>query len=143
MSGMTGWIVAVIAIIVAGFFYFWPQLSQAPGMQQEGTTEQSQDQGTRLRSPVGIWQSTTGEKFTREIRADGVITDRYEGDTSAGINGQWKIVSTDESAGPMVIEVSWENGVETTSFVVNSLDDDSMTTTELTGQQLVTTFVRI
>lgn len=38
---------------------------------------------------VGTWQSTDDTKFTRELSADGVAIDRYEGDSSGVTKGTW------------------------------------------------------
>ena len=101
----------------------------------------------------GTWESQTDEKFTREIRTDGILIDRYEGDASAGLNGEWSVVDPTKEGvlssiasnltGMTVIKVVWEGGIETTYFSINSLTEDSMTITALSGTGSITTFVKI
>lgn len=146
-----GWIVAALVVLAAGIFYFWPSITAAPAV----TTSEEQAAGstslTMNERMAGKWQSTTDAKFMREITANGVIVDRYEGDTTAGVNGEWSFASNagGEITVPSqfkelpLVRVSWEGGVETTFFVINSIDEDTMTITDLTGQGEVTTFKKI
>ncbi len=147
-----GWIVAAVVIIAAAVFYFWPSISAAPATSgQATTTPQATEQSSKDVS--GTWRSQTDAKFTREIRTDGVIIDRYEGDTTAGVNGEWVVVDAATEtglttpatslAGLTVIKVVWEGGVETTYFAINSVDEKTLTTTDLTGKGEVTIYSRI
>jgi len=40
---------------------------------------------------VGEWKSEDDGKYSREFRADGTVTDMYEGDASATASGTWKV----------------------------------------------------
>ncbi len=101
----------------------------------------------------GLWQSTIDAKFTREIRPDGVMIDRYEGDMGAGTGGEWSVIDPEGEpvlkdragalSGMTVIKVVWDGGVETTYFAVNKLDEHSLTTTDLSGQGAVTVYTKI
>ena len=51
---------------------------------------------------VGKWQSADDEKFTRELRADGTVTDMYEGAADATTAGNWYQI-TDVSQEPVEI----------------------------------------
>jgi len=155
MNGILGWVVAAIAIVIGGY-YFWSQSKEVPAPAAEtGTEQQTPVTQNTAGDPrmAGLWQSTTDVKFTREIRADGVMIDRYVGDVGAGVGGQWSVVdptketvlaSRAEALGGMtVIKVVWEGGVETTYFSVNKLADTSMTTTDLTGRGAVTIYNKV
>jgi hypothetical protein len=149
-----GWVVAVIVAIVAAVFLWWPKMTSEPvavpqsqGTQQEGAPTSEMARDPRM---AGTWQSQTDPKFTREFRADGVVVDRYEGEASAGVNGSWEVVDPAKEAllvarapalsGVTVIKMVWENGVEVTYLIVNTLDDKSMTTTDVSGSGSVTVF---
>ena len=159
MNGATGWIVAVIVAVAAIGFYFWPMMTKAPSettTTQQGAPEQTGTVKENVGDPMmsGLWQSTTDAKFTREIRPDGVMIDRYEGDVGAGVGGEWSTsnaaaaiadkftVSANLSALP-IIKVVWEGGAETTYFAVNKLDASSMTTTDISGKGTVTIYKKI
>lgn len=158
MSGSLGWVVAVVVAVVAVGFYFYPEFTKAPTTtEQAGAPEQQGAVQENIGDPQmqGLWQSQTDVKFTREIRADGTVIDRYEGDASAGSGGEWatsdaadfsattgNTLSVNLQSLP-VIKVVWEGGVETTFFVVNKLDASSMTTTDLSGKGTVTVYNKI
>ncbi len=154
MNSNAGWVVAAVVIIAAGVFYFWPSISTAPATNNGQATTTSQGTQQSARDISGNWRSNTDAKFTREIRTDGVIIDRYEGEPTAGLNGEWSVVANPATesgitvpaaslAGLTVIKVVWEGGVETTYFVVNELEVDSMTTTDLTGRGEVTVYSKV
>lgn len=153
---MWGWIVAAVVVVAAGTFYFWPTLMQAPGPQntEQNATSTSEAAGKPLAEQMsGNWKSNADAKFTREIRQDGVMIDRYEGDASAGINGSWSVVNPAQEemlssiAGSLgnvsVIKVVWEGGVETTYFKIDALSDASMAITDLSGAGGATVFMKI
>lgn len=155
-------IVVVIAVAVAAY-YFLPKNASAPISEEQAYTEQQTQnnaqgtsevsEGTLAARMSGTWKSDTDGKFTREIRADGVMIDRYEGEPTAGINGEWFVVNPSmESAlssiaatltGVSVIKVSWEGGAEVTFFSINSLNANTMTITDLSGRGGVTVFSKI
>ena len=154
--GKMGWIVALVVIVAAGAYYFWPKTTEAPTGTNGTTTTQQQSSGTQLteNDVAGTWRSNTDPKFTREIRTDGAIIDRYEGEPTAGLNGEWSVVENASAepalsdmlsfvTGKTVIKVVWEGGIETTFFLVNDVSATEMTTTDLTGTGSVTTYTRI
>ncbi len=75
------WVAVVVVLVVAlGAFYFWPSVQTGLQNQMEQQSVNGGIEATRDPQMSGTWKSQTDEKFTREIRADGVIIDRYEGD---------------------------------------------------------------
>lgn len=143
---------AVVVALGAAAFYFWPTLSKAPVQNETATGGEVGTEPTQNPDLSGTWRSTSDAKFTREIRTDGVIIDRYEGEASAGLNGSWKSIAASELPASIpgtsfvektIIEVTWEGGVETTYFVVSDLTATSLTTTDLTGRGEVTTWTRL
>lgn len=155
MNAKTLTTIIVLIALGVGAFYFWPMMATAPSdtssMEQ---TSQTQNEET-YRDPMmsGTWRSNTDAKFTREMRQDGVIIDRYEGEASAGINGTWSVVDpgtevgltvpAESLQGMTVIKVVWEGGVETTYFAVNALSETSLTTTDLSGRSAVTVYTKV
>jgi|SRR3989338_8380404 len=51
---------------------------------------------------VGVWKSDDDGKYSREFRADGTVTDMYEGDVSATANGKWNGFSASTQVPPGV-----------------------------------------
>mgnify|MGYP003387325391 CR=1 FL=1 len=151
MNQKTGWAVVAVVVVAGALFYFWPRISAAPAPADPYISTPSQE--VEQSAMLGTWRSSTDAKFTREIDADGVMIDRYEGEASAGINGEWSFVDpatvsglampAASLAGLKVVKVVWEGGAETTYFAVNKLDEKSMTTTDLTGTGSVTVYAKI
>jgi hypothetical protein len=149
MNKNTGIVVAVVVVLAAGLFYFWPMLSRTPEPVVYIPTPSQEIENSLM---LGVWRSNTDAKFTREIDADGVMIDRYDGISSAGTNGEWSIVDPatetglsvpSNLTGKAIIKVVWEGGVETTYFVVNDLTTSTMTTTDLTGTGSVTVYTKV
>jgi hypothetical protein len=102
---------------------------------------------------AGTWRSTTDAKFTREISTDGIITDRYEGDASAGMSGGWSAVDlmtetvpgipAASLTGKTVIKVVWADGTDITYFTIDSVTDTTLVTTDLSGRGAVTTYTKV
>lgn len=51
------------------------------------------DAATTMANVIGMWQSTEDPKFTREIRNDGVVIDRYQGEEDS--DGLWMVFTKD------------------------------------------------
>lgn len=152
-----GWIVAALLLVLGGAYFLWyapaqessVAVDQQNNQQASGTSEQTSGNPAF----VGTWKSNSDAKFTREIRADGVIVDRYEGEPTAGLNGEWTAVNPAEESllasqaawlsGKSVLKVVWEGGVETTYFVVSDVSSTSLTTTDLSGRGAVTIYSKI
>lgn len=159
MKGTIGWIVAAAVIIAAGAYYFMNKDVVAPvATDQTQGTQQTQEtsevsQGTAAETMSGTWQSDSDAKFTREIRADGVIIDRYEGDATPGVNGEWSIVNPAQepaitafaAAFPnkTVVKAEWEGGVEVTYFVISEVTGTKLVTTDLSGTGSVTSYTKV
>lgn len=147
-------VVAAIVVIAGAVYYVWPMMpaqAPAPASPAQDTSEPADEPLAQQMS--GTWRSQTDAKFTREMRQDGVIIDRYEGDASAGVNGSWSIVNPAMEpalaaraaalADLSVVKASWENDSVVTYFALNSIGANTMTITDLSGRGEVTTFTRI
>jgi len=51
------------------------------------------DAAATMANVIGMWQSTEDPNFTREIRNDGVVTDRYAGQEDS--DGLWMVFTKD------------------------------------------------
>ncbi len=51
------------------------------------------DAASTMANVIGLWRSNNDSKFTREIRNDGVVADRYEG--QADSDGLWMVFTKD------------------------------------------------
>ncbi len=151
------------ALLVGIGYFVWPQVMSNGAPANSALEHTSPKAGDEKKAPpqtattetmmLGTWKSSSDPKFTREIRGDGVIIDRYEGDASAGVNGSWKIVPASEVNLPgiapasltskTVIQAEWEGGVEITYFTISTVTANSLTITDLSGRGEVTTFTRI
>lgn len=155
MKGMIGWIVAAIVVIAAAAYYFNSNEEAVPAANDQAQVQQttSVSEGSAAEEMSGTWRSDTDAKFTREIRADGVIIDRYEGDATAGINGEWSIVNPAEERAitalaanfpnKTVVRAEWEGGVEVTYFVISEVTSTKLVTTDLSGTGSVTTYTKV
>ncbi len=152
MQGKTIAVAIAVIVVLGAAYYLWAMPAQAP---EATTNQQTPATSEPVRDPMmsGTWRSDRDAKFTREMRADGAVIDRYEGENSAGVNGQWEVVDPAQEAtllsraaalsGMTVVRVTWENGIEVTYFAVNKLEEKSMTTTDLTGRGEVTIWTKI
>lgn len=85
-----------------------------------------------LRAEVtGSWQSADDPKFTRVFRADGTVTDRYEGNPDATLSGSWRVIADGEGLPASlsaeertIIRVSFPE--EVLFFVVTALTEDEL-----------------
>ncbi len=156
MKGMIGWLVAAAVVIAAAAYYFNNQPAAVTSTSDETQvmpTQTEVSQGSASESMSGTWRSDSDAKFTRELRSDGVIIDRYEGDATPGINGEWSIVNpTQEPAitaiaasfpNKTVVKAEWEGGVEVTYFVISDVTATKLVTTDLSGRGVVTTYTKV
>ncbi len=91
-------LVGIVALLLLGGGYWFYTDSQkenakvadttTPAPQTETTQTQAKMSPEAGRA-VGKWKSTEDAKFTREFREDGTVTDMYEGQASATVNGTW------------------------------------------------------
>jgi hypothetical protein len=51
------------------------------------------DAATTMANVIGMWRSTEDPSFTREIRNDGVVVDRYAGEADS--DGLWMVFTKD------------------------------------------------
>lgn len=79
-------------VIVSGIGYFvgfdhgFERSAPAPSAYEEATLS---DAASVMANIVGLWRSDDDPKFTREIRNDGTVVDRYEG--GADSDGLWMV----------------------------------------------------
>jgi hypothetical protein len=79
----------------------------------------------RAKNAIGLWRGSDA-KFTREFKADGTVTDRYEGDASATTTGAWSEVvdtSTEPFAFPDLADPTFlkmRMGGETYYYLVSA-----------------------
>ena len=89
-------IVIVLALVVAGgaYYFLMPRPADvgedvpAPGSVND-VARPDQEVAASL---DGTWKSKEDARFVRTFKADGTVTDRYEGDDSATVSGTWSFV---------------------------------------------------
>ncbi len=89
-------IVAFVIIACGGLYYYRhdqaQRLSGERGSSENVSAKRSpSDERTKI---VGTWRSTEDSKFIRVFNADGTTEDRYEGDPSATMAGEWNIFTS-------------------------------------------------
>lgn len=164
------WLAIILAVVLLGgtAYYF---LTPAP---MSETADQSAQEGSRVMAGSeaaqnnvsdtggteasnndipGTWRSKTDAKFTRTFTTGGIVTDRYEGDASAGMSGGWTAVDvltetvpgipTASLTGKTVIKVAWGDGTDITYFTIDSVTDTTLVTTDLSGRGAVTTYTKV
>lgn len=99
---------------------------------------------------TGVWRSDEDGRFTRELRADGVIVDRYAGDEGATATGSWQFVEptqeelpmpADAFAGMRMIRAVFQDG-ETMRFAVAHLTETSLELINVDGRGNVLSFTK-
>lgn len=85
----------VIASGIGYFVGFDHGFKNAPAPAAFGAYEDAtlSDAATTMSNIVGLWQSNEDGKFTREIRNDGTVVDRYEGGEDS--DGLWMVFTKD------------------------------------------------
>lgn len=88
---------------------------------------------------IGIWRSDDDRRFTREFSVDATVTDRYQNDDSATVEGQWAVFTSPSGERP---PFTIEKGVtylkissleEMLYYKVVALTDDELELTYLDG----------
>src|SRR3989338_10525348 len=121
--------ILVIIILAGGAWLIWGKPSQpadtsAQAPVQTGAENQAPAPATvPANDPalVGTWKSTDDAKFTRTFRADGTVTDSYEGDASATNNGTWKVYTAKMEL-PAGVTFQLDNDV---SYIQIAMDSDT------------------
>ena len=90
-------IVVVLALIVAGGAYYF-LMPKPADMGEDVPAPTSMNDVARPNEEVavsldGTWKSKEDARFIRTFKADGTVTDRYEGDDSATVSGTWSFVA--------------------------------------------------
>ncbi len=156
-----GVIAILVVILIAGIgWMLWSKQSvDTANTNPVGGTQLAQGEaGAVSESPVkdpmiiGTWRSDTDPKFTREFSADGMATDRYEGEASATWTGTASVVDATNLqigtvpvgslAGMTVIKIRDAADLEI-YLSVQSVTESKLTTIDLTGTGKVTTWTRV
>lgn len=157
--------ILVIIILAGGAWLIWgkpssqPAETAAPSPVQATTPENAAPvpppgAGASSADPimVGTWKSTDDGKFTRTFRADGTVTDAYEGDASATDSGTYTTVDPAAEAGfpapaanfsgMTVVKVNFEKaGVM--FFGINSMTETNLTMTYVGGAGKPLSFTKV
>lgn len=149
MNKSVWWLIGVL-IVLAGLAYYFHDnrviLQQAPAMQESATgAENTQD------ALVGTWRSTQDPKFVREFRADGTVTDSYEGVPSATETGTYASVDASRTKLPVpasalegmsAIAISF-SGEDPLYFSIFTLTDTSLEMIYLSGMGNILSFTKV
>lgn len=143
-SVVTG-IVVVLAIVVIGW-WFWSRSTPAP-VSPEPVPAPALSNESVSASMTGTWKSSDDTKFTRTFAADGTVTDRYEGEDSATISGQWSVIDpTQESVSLPVVKdakvIKIQFPEEALYFAVTSVSETELVMTYLSGNGVLR-FMRV
>lgn len=90
-------IITILVLILAGAAYYIgtnrePVVEEV--VQSEDIVAADPAASETSQALVGMWRSKDDSKFTREFRADGTITDRYEGEESATSSGTFMVFTS-------------------------------------------------
>ncbi len=91
--------IGIAVIVLAGLaYYVGTSRTAEPTAETATTTSQQTVQDPKVAETssavAGEWKSTDDAKYTRTFRADGTVTDTYEGDASATTNGTWTVFTS-------------------------------------------------
>ncbi len=153
----------LVVIILAGaayWFYTDSQKESAANRLAEGSTAQDPNtlqaggEVAPQNDPAmnGTWKSKEDPKFTREFKADGTVTDRYEGQSSATETGTYATINAAleaglpvpaaNLAGMTVIKTTWpKTGVM--YFGVQSVTNTDLSLVNLSGRGNILTFTKV
>lgn len=83
-------IVTAVALIALAGLYFYDRAENAPTQTraEKSAVRAGTDPSKAL---IGLWRSNEDAKFTREFMNGGESVDRYEGDETATVRGQWSV----------------------------------------------------
>lgn len=129
-------IVIVLAVIVIGW-WFWSRPAVAPAPTETVPTPAMSNEAVSA-GMTGTWKSSDDAKFTRTFAADGTVIDRYEGEESATLSGQWSVVDpTQESVSLPVVKdakvIKIQFPEEALYFAVTSVSETELVMTYLSG----------
>lgn len=138
-------IVIVLAIAVIGW-WFWSRPAAAPAPTESIPAPALIDESMSA-GMTGTWKSSDDAKFTRTFAADGTVTDRYEGEDSATISGEWSVIDpTKESVSLPVVKdgkvIKIQFPEEALYFAVTSVSETELVMTYLSGNGVLR-FVRV
>lgn len=158
-----GILIGIIVLLILGAgYWFYTDYQKQGEANRLAQSEAAQDtSSTQVGGEVapgndpamnGTWKSKEDAKFTREFNADGTVTDRYEGDTSATMTGTYLFVDASVETnlpvpaasltGMKVIKTTWPNG-EIMYFGVQSLTATDLALINLSGRGNILAFTKV
>ncbi|MCE9541224.1 hypothetical protein K8R03_01540 [Candidatus Kaiserbacteria bacterium] len=124
---------------------------QDAAMQQQVTTTAGSNAATGS-TVTGVWKSDEDAKFVREFKADGSVTDSYEGDASATETGTFTAVNPADAtglpvpaenlAGMTVMKLSFPKTGDL-YFTINTLTATKLEMTNLSGRGNMLMFTKV
>lgn len=134
-------IVVVLALAVVGWWY-WSMMLPTQTVNETPAAENSDTSGSTVQSSMdlsGTWRSKEDTHFVRIFTTDGTVTDRYEGDDSATVNGTWNVVEDPSTERPelptidgaQVIRVQFAE--EVLYFAITKLTETDLSMIYLSG----------
>ncbi|MDP2649018.1 MAG: hypothetical protein U1D26_02050 [Patescibacteria group bacterium] len=149
MNKSVWWLIGVL-VILAGLAYSFRDhkviLQPAPAMQESAASAEKTQAAL-----VGTWRSTQDPKFVREFRADGTVTDSYEGEPSATSVGTYASVGASQTdlqipasalEGMSIIAIEFPD-TGTLYFAVATLTDTSLEMIYISGMGNVLSFTKV
>ena len=166
-------IAVVVLLLVGGVYWFYVDsqnketadntrlaegsMAQDPNTVSDTYMTQAGGEVMLVSNPAmnGTWKSKEDAKFTREFKADGTVTDTYDGDASATMTGTYMIVDPlkePEGAfgnapvasltGMTIIRTTWPNS-EIMYFGVQSLTETDLSLIHLSGRGNILSFTKV
>lgn len=153
-SKLLTWVVIAVVVIGGGWYFY----SQQKGDSMTGDKMQGDDsammEGDHMAADpmmTGTWKSTEDAKFTRTFKADGTVTDAYEGEASATETASYTVVDpTKETgltvpaanlSGLTVIRIDFASGPM--YFSINKLTETDLQMTNLSGRGNILMFTKV
>ncbi len=142
-------IVVAIALLVIGWWYWAFMMPVESPLSPAAETEVTVRPTDEAFSLAGTWQSTDDARFVRTFSGDGSVTDRYEGDASATVSGNWNVVEDPsreqaelpDVSGMRVIKVQFPE--EVMYFAILELSTTELSMSYLGGNGSTLSFRRI
>lgn len=84
--------IVAVALVGGAYWFYTESQKEAATVSDTNAAPEQMEASPEAQGVVGKWQSADDAKFTREFRADGTVTDMYEGDAAATMSGTWSQV---------------------------------------------------
>lgn len=141
---------AIIALAALAYYFYAtkPAAESADGAGQAAGIQKTANDP----SMHATWRSTEDPKFTRTFRADGTVTDAYEGDAAATESGTYAAIdpATETGfplpaanfSGTTVIRIDFERSGPM-YFGILTLTESELAMTNISGRGNTLSFVRV